>query len=231
MSVGRIDFLDKYGEIDMSMEYESWDKMSAQIALEAQFGDPFVAHVYSNDVLDFTLNSPYSKVRYLQKLITKDMEHDHYWITDQEVTAAYYNPEKGLNGGCFVVFHMPFKKILEADEITPDDNVFSDYLYGYEHNPPEHLDIGTEKFEEMLLKFPTGIREDDGMDFREWIVSIAKKFVGIKKVEFRVNPILYYNSVIDWDPKEAESIIRQRLGNAGFTILDESLDDIEKLEV
>lgn len=229
MSVGRIDFLDKYGEIEMSMEYDCWDKMSAQIALEDRFGDPFVAHVYSNDALDFSLSSTYSKVRYLQQLITKDMGFDRYWITEKEVTAAFYNPEKGPNSGCFVVYHMPFKKVLEADEITPDDNMFSDYLYGVEHNPPEYLDIGTEKFEEMLLKFPSGIRESDGMDFREWIVSVAKRFVENKRVEFKVNPILYYNSEINWDPKEAENIIRQRLENAGFIILDGSLDNIEEV--
>ena len=229
MSVGRIDFLNKYGEIEMSMEYDCWDKMLAQIALEDKFGDPFVAHVYSHDVLDFSLSSPYAKVRYLQQLITKDMGFDRYWITNQEVVAAYYHPEKGPNGGCFMVFHMPFKKILEADEITPDDNMFSNYLYGYEHNPPERLDIGTEKFEEMLLKFPSGIRENDGMDFREWIVSVAKRFVENKRVEFKVNPILYYDSKIDWDLKEAENIIRQRLENAGFTILDGSLDNIEEV--
>ena len=106
MSVGRIDFLDKYGEIEMSMEYDCWDKMSAQIALEDRFGDPFVAHVYSNDALDFSLSSTYSKVRYLQQLITKDMGFDRYWITEKEVTAAFYNPEKGPNSGCFVVYHI-----------------------------------------------------------------------------------------------------------------------------
>ena len=81
----------------------------------------------------------------------------------------------------------------------------------------------------MLLKFPSGIRENDGMDFREWIVSVAKRFVENKRVEFKVNPILYYDSKIDWDLKEAENIIRQRLENAGFTILDGSLDNIEEV--
>ena len=67
------------------------------------------------------------------------------------------------------------------------------------------------------------------MDFREWIVSVAKRFVENKRVEFKVNPILYYDSKIDWDLKEAENIIRQRLENAGFTILDGSLDNIEEV--
>ena len=126
MAVGRIDFLDKNGEITMSMEYESWDKMSAQIALEDQFGDPFVAHVYSYDELNFELKSPNSKVKYLQKLVPDGAEQDRFWIDDNEIVAIYWNPNGGPDGfGDYLEHHFSYERILECDKEAGYDEEFS----------------------------------------------------------------------------------------------------------
>ena len=48
-----------------------------------------------------------------------------------------------------------------------------------------------------------------------------------KKVEYRLNPVLYYSSTIPLH--ETRAVIRHQLENAGFIILDESLDNIEEV--
>ena len=232
MAVGRIDFLDKNGEITMSMEYESWDKMSAQIALEDNFGDSFVAHVYSYDELNFELKSPNSKVKYLQKLVPDDAEQDRFWIDENEIVAIYWNPNGGPDGfGDYLEHHFSYERILECDKEAGYDEEFSDLLYGDASNTTFCIDIGADAFESVSKDFSSGFRPNDNSftGIREWMVRTAKAKLAErkKKVEYRLNPVLYYSSTIPLH--ETRAVIRHQLENAGFIILDGSLDNIEEV--
>ena len=223
MAVGRIDFLDKNGEITMSMEYESWDKMSAQIALEDQFGDPFVAHVYSYDELNFELKSPNSKVKYLQKLVPDGAEQDRFWIDDNEIVAIYWNPNGGPDGfGDYLEHHFSYERILECDRAAGYDEEFSDLLYGDASNTTFCIDIGTDAFESVSKEFSSGFRPNDNSftGIREWMVGTAKA-----KLAERNPKILKAVAVLKLPKKagekESQTLKRakEKLSDSGFDVV------------
>ena len=223
MAVGRIDFLDKNGEITMSMEYESWDKMSAQIDLEDQFGDPFVAHVYRYDELNFELKSPNSKVKYLQKLVPDGAEQDRFWIDDNEIVAIYWNPNGGPDGfGDYLEHHFSYERILECDKEAGYDEEFSDLLYGDASNTTFYIDIGTDAFESVSKEFSSGFRPNDNSftGIREWMVGTAKA-----KLAERNPKILKAVAVLKLPKKagekESQTLKRakEKLSDSGFDVV------------
>ena len=233
MSVGRIDFLDKNGEVKSVTEYESWDKMKAQIALEDQFGDPFIAQVYSYDKLPFELKAPNSKVRYLQDLVPDDAENDRFWVEENEIVAVYWNPNGGPDGfGDYLEHHFSFERILESDKEAKSDADFSDALYGDATNDTFCLDIGTREFEEMSKDFSSGFRPNDNSftGIREWMVRVAKEKLSEKGYfirEIKISPVLYLQIKNGETAENALDRVMSLLDQAGFDVLSGSLDKYE----
>ena len=233
MSVGRIDFLDKNGEVKSVTEYESWDKMKAQIALEDQFGDPFIAQVYSYDKLPFELKAPNSKVRYLQDLVPDDAENDRFWVEENEIVAVYWNPNGGPDGfGDYLEHHFSFESILECNKDAGNDKQFSDLLYGNATYDTFCLDIGTREFEEMSKDFSSGFRPNDNSftGIREWMVRVAKEKLSEKGYfirESKISPVLYLQMKNGETAENALDRVMSLLDQAGFDVLSGSLDKYE----
>lgn len=222
--IGRIDFMNKTNDtIINTQNYDSWEKMKAQIKLEDDFESPFVAVIYDyHRMNNFVPHSKTSEIKYIQEMIPDDAEKDRFWIGETSITAVYFNPNGGENElGDFLQHNFDFEYILQCDKEAENDKAFLDMLYGDARRCPTYcIDVGTTAFEDQINDWHDGIRPTDTSPkgIRKWMVETVKS----KKEEYELKfePTLYLKLLPGENHMDAMERAENLLIDAGFDILD-----------